>query len=541
MSIIYDNDELREKVRKALADEFKHEAIKTAQDTIGGKRDAIVQQESSWEQFRDKAADIRLKVLGNLDYYVREFATNAEKNGCVMHFAPTAEDALEAALDIFEQAGATSCVKSKSMMTEEIGLNEFLEQHGIEPIETDCAESIIQTAGDAPSHIVVPALHFDRRKIRDLFAEKKGYTGTEEPEEITHFLREHLRPQFLSAKVGVTGCNFGVANTGSCTLVTNEGNGRMASTIPDTQIIFMGIERIVPDMESLDVFMKLLVPSAVGAKITSSFSINTGPRKEGEADGPANVHIIMIDNGRSKILGTKYRDMLRCIRCGACMNTCPVYRHITGHGYGSIYPGPMGIVLTPLLTGYEAAEKLPFACSLCGACDDVCPTKIPLHSLVIDHREDMKDQGYVSNAEKTMYGSAMKMLSNRKAYDLATSTGNRGMKLVSSARGRVDDATAWIPIVGGWTASRDMDLLANKKFRYQFADYEKARRAGDPLPLASSEIPDYTRYRQGRVHRLTRLLANKKFRTAALILGGLTGGILLGVLLGWAIFGKERK
>jgi L-lactate dehydrogenase complex protein LldF len=265
-SIIYDNAPLEERIHRSLSDTFKHRAIETAQDVITGKRDALVAEVDNWEDFRDHAAAIRDHVLANLDYYVREFAINAEKNGAHVYFAPTDTDALECILDIFEDLGATSCVKSKSMMTEEIGLNKFLEKHGISAIETDCAEHIIQTAGNAPSHIVVPALHFDRTSIRDLYQQRKGYTGSDDPEEITRFLRKILRPEFMSASVGVTGCNFGVAETGSCTLVSNEGNARMTSSIPETQIVVMGTERIVPDLRSLDVFMKLLVRSAVGAK-----------------------------------------------------------------------------------------------------------------------------------------------------------------------------------------------------------------------------------------------------------------------------------
>lgn len=286
MSIIYDDAPLEDRIHRALSDTFKHRAIETAQDVITGKRDALVAEVDNWEDFRTHAAAIRDHVLENLDYYVRQFATNAQKNGAQVYFAPTDNDALDCILDIFEAEGAKSCVKSKSMMTEEIGLNTFLESHGIKPIETDCAEHIIQTAGNAPSHIVVPALHFDRTSIRNLYHEQKGYEGTNDPEEITRFLRKTLRPEFMNAPIGVTGCNFGVAETGSCTLVSNEGNARMASSIPETQIVVMGTERIVPDLRSLDVMMKLLVRSAVGAKISGSFSINTGCRREGEADGP---------------------------------------------------------------------------------------------------------------------------------------------------------------------------------------------------------------------------------------------------------------
>lgn len=473
MRIIYDDAPIADRIHRSLSDSFKHRAIETAQDVITGKRDALVAEVDNWEEFREHAAQIRDHVLANLDYYVREFATNAEANGAHVHFAPTDDDALECILDIFEEVGAKTCVKSKSMMTEEIGLNPFLEEHGIKPVETDCAEHIIQTAGNAPSHIVVPALHFDRTSIRDLYHEQKGYEGTNDPEEITRFLRKTLRPEFMNAPIGVTGCNFGVAETGSCTLVSNEGNARMASSIPETQIVVMGMERIVPDLRSLDVMMKLLVRSAVGAKISGSFSINTGCRREGEADGPKNVHIVMINNGRTKILESRFRPMLRCIRCGACMNSCPVYRHITGHGYGSIYPGPMGVVLTPLLIGYEKTATMPYACTLCGQCAEVCPVKIPLPMLISQHRRNVVNDGYVSPAEKAIFTAAAATFSSRKAYGLVTTAGAPAMKLISGVTNQLDRSDTWIPILNGWLSSRNLDTMSKQRFRDWFAQHEK--------------------------------------------------------------------
>ena len=473
MSIIYDDAPLEDRIHRALSDTFKHRAIETAQDVITGKRDALVAEVDNWEDFRTHAAAIRDHVLENLDYYVRQFATNAQKNGAQVHFAPTDNDALDCILDIFEAEGAKSCVKSKSMMTEEIGLNTFLESHGIKPIETDCAEHIIQTAGNAPSHIVVPALHFDRTSIRNLYHEQKGYEGTNDPEEITRFLRKTLRPEFMNAPIGVTGCNFGVAETGSCTLVSNEGNARMASSIPETQIVVMGTERIVPDLRSLDVMMKLLVRSAVGAKISGSFSINTGCRREGEADGPKNVHIVIVNNGRTDILAHEFRPMLRCIRCGACMNSCPVYRHITGHGYGSIYPGPMGVVLTPLLAGYEKTAKLPYACSLCGQCAEACPVKVPLPNLISQHRRNVVSQGYVSPVEKAIFTAAAATFSNRVTYGALTAAAAPAMKLMTGKTNQLDRGSTWIPVLNGWLASRNLDTMSSKKFRSWFAEHKK--------------------------------------------------------------------
>ena len=479
MAIVYDKTPLKERVGKLLEDEQQHEAIMAAQDAIAGKRDALVAAEGAdWETRRNVAARIRDHVLKNLDYYVKEFAENATKAGCTVHFAPTGADACETVVGIVEELGETECVKAKSMMTEEIGLNAALAEHGIGAVETDCAEHILSTADDMPSHIVVPAVHLDRRAIRDVYHEKYGYEGTDNPEEITRFLREVLRPVFLNARVGITGCNFGVASTGSTTLVTNEGNARMVTCTPATQIVVMGIERIVPDLASLDVMMSLLVPSAVGSKITSSFSLSTGPRRESEADGPATVHIVLVDNGRSRIVESEYRPILRCIRCGACMNTCPVYRHITGHGYGSIYPGPMGMVLTPLLAGYDEVGKLLNACTLCGACTSVCPVKIPLNSLIMHHRNDYVAEGHTSALEKGVFKLAEGFFGSRRLYGAGTAVAAPAMKLIGGKKGYLGKGLSWVPILKGWMNTRDLDLMKKKKFRAVFAEHERERANG---------------------------------------------------------------
>ncbi len=301
----------------------------------------------------------------------------------------------------------------------------------------------------------------------------------------------------MNAPIGVTGCNFGVAETGSCTLVSNEGNARMASSIPETQIVVMGMERIVPDLRSLDVMMKLLVRSAVGAKISGSFSINTGCRREGEADGPKNVHIVIVNNGRTKILESAFRPMLRCIRCGACMNSCPVYRHITGHGYGSIYPGPMGVVLTPLLVGYEKAAKLPYACSLCGQCADVCPVKIPLPMLISQHRRNVVAGGYASPVEKAIFTAAAATFSSRRAYGLLTTAAAPAMKMITGQTNQLDRGNTWIPVLNGWLSSRNLDTMSSTKFRQWFAEHEK-QTAKENRAKTAAKISDACRSNTGK-------------------------------------------
>ena len=473
MSILYyQNETLDERVNASLYDDFKHNAIMTAQETFYKKRKALVDAMPDWEQYRETAKNIRQHVNNNLDFYVREFVENTTKRGNIVHLAPTAEDAINEVIDICEAVNAKHIVKSKSMMSEEIGVNDELAAVGVQVTETDCAEHIIQT------HIVVPALHFDRKAIAELYRKKRGYTGTDNPEEITHFLRKILRQEFLTADIGMRGCNFPVASTGSLTLVTNEGNGRMVDSVPQVQIVLAGIDRIVPDLDSLDVMMALLVRSSVGAKMTNYFTIDSGPRRSDEKDGPREVHVILIDNGRSQLLGTEFQDMMRCIRCGACLNTCPVYRHITGHSYGSIYPGPMGIVLTPALLGYEQTSELPFACSLCGACDDDCPVKIPLHELILKHRMNIVDAGQQKHPEEVpAFEAAGVVLGNRPLYDASLKVASFGMKLLSGTKDSLDDRQEFIPVIGNWLQTRDIDNLATEKFRDWYFKRERKQAA----------------------------------------------------------------
>lgn len=477
MAIIYDDRPLKQKVASSLSDKFAQAAIMKAQDIFYQKRKALVDDLPEWQDFRQEASEIRDHVLSNLDYYMNQFIENATKAGAIIHFAYTGEEASEIALQILKEKEAKLVVKAKSMLSEEVGVNHVLEEHDIEVYETDMAEFILQTAdNNPPSHIVVPALHFERTKIRDTFKEKIGYEGSENPEEITRFVRGHIRERFLRADVGFTGCNFAVAETGSITLVSNEGNGRMSSSIPKTMVTFLGMERLVPDLASLDVFMELLVRSAVGAKISNYFSMVTGPARTEEADGPEELHIIIVDNGRSRILNTEFNPMLRCIRCGACMNICPVYRQITGHGYGSIYPGPMGVVLTPLFMGYEKAGELTNACTLCSACTDHCPVKIPLHELILQHRHNIKERENRGPwIEKTIYNSVGMMYGNETLFNWGTKLGSLALSMFASD-GKMRKGSSIIPVLGNWTKTRNMATLKFSKFRDEFKAYKAAKK-----------------------------------------------------------------
>lgn len=473
MPVLYDERPFKKRVEDSLSNEFKQKAIETAQNVFYKKRQDLVDQVPEWNEFRDEAAKIRDHVLENLDYYVNQFATNAEKTGAHVHFAATDKEATDYLLDIVHEREAKMVVKSKTLLSEEVGVNQALKAAGINVNETDLAEFILQTADDnPPSHIVVPALHFARKEIRDIFHEKLGYEGTEDPQEMTRFVRTYIRERFLKADIGISGCNFGVAESGTITIVSNEGNGRMATSIPKVHVAFVGIERLVPNFESLDVMMELLIRSSVGAKISNYYSMITGPRKADEVDGPEEVHIILVDNGRSNIVGGEFNSMLRCIRCGACMNICPVYRHITGHAYGSIYPGPMGAVLTPLMVGYDKAGDLPYASTLCGACTDHCPVKIPLHELLLKHRVNIADKAHLRPAaENAVFKTAATVFGNEFLYDKGTKLGSIGMKLMSKG-GNMADWTKVLPVVGGWTRSKELGTLKGKKFRDVYREYK---------------------------------------------------------------------
>ncbi len=477
MAILYDERPFKERVNDALSNDFKVKAIQKAQDVFFAKRKALVEQVPEWEEFREEAAQIRDHVLKNLDYYINQFAENAEKAGAHVYFAKDADEANGYVMDIVRAKNAKMVVKGKTMMSEEIDMNHVLLDAGVDVNETDLAEFILQTADwNPPSHIVVPALHFARGRIRETFHEKLGYDGTEDPEEMTRFVRKRIRERFLNADIGFTGCNFAVAETGTVTIVSNEGNGRMSSSMPKTMITLMGMERLVPDFRALDVMMELLVRSSVGAKISNYYSMITGPAKKGEADGPEELHIIIIDNGRTNILGGEFETMLRCIRCGACMNICPVYRQITGHAYGSIYPGPMGAVLTPLLVGYEKAGDLPYASTLCGECWEHCPVKIPLHELLLKHRVNIADKAHLRPAaEEAIFKTVATVFGNSFLFNYGTKLGAIGMKLMSK-NGHMADWTKLLPVFGGWVKAKDMGTLKMKKFRDVYAEYEANKR-----------------------------------------------------------------
>lgn len=399
----------RENSVRALKDSSLRLAMTTSTDVFVEKRAAGVATVPI-EDWRERASDIRIDVVENLPRYVERFSENATKAGAQVHHAPDAGTARETVAEILSQHAVRRVVKAKSMVTEEIHLNEYLEGLGIEVVETDLGEYIVQIAGETPSHILAPAIHKSRRDVGALFAEKLGVPYSEDPAVLTRVARNVLREKFLRADAGITGANFAVAETGSLAIFTNEGNGRMVTTLPRLHVAVLTIEKVIPRLADLAVFTRLLPRSATGQPLSSYLSIITGTRKQDETTGAEELHIVLVDNGRTEIRRGEYREILKCIRCSACMNVCPVYRTVGGHAYGSTYPGPMGIVLTNLLDGMERGHPLLDATTLCGACNEVCPVKVPLLKLLRTLRERKAEHGLTSSMEKyamTAFGGAV--------------------------------------------------------------------------------------------------------------------------------------
>ncbi len=473
MSMKISNDKFFGRVDKGLKNDFMRQAMVSAQERLKNRKLDAQEELGNWEEWRSLAEEIRQHTLENLDYYLEQLSENVIKRGGHVFFAQTADEANEYVTTIAKEKNAKKIIKSKSMVTEEISMNAALEEVGCEVIESDLGEYILQIDDhDPPSHIVAPALHKNKDQIRDTFAVKKGYEKTSKPEELALFAREQLRKEFLSADIGITGCNFAVAESGSISLVTNEGNARLSTTLPKTQITVMGMERIVPTWEELDILVSMLCRSAVGQKLTSYITGLTGPKQEGDVDGPEEFHLVIVDNGRSNILGTEFQSVLQCIRCAACINVCPIYRHIGGHSYGSIYPGPIGAVLSPLLGGYDDYKELPYASSLCSACTEACPVKIPLHDLLVKHRRNIvEEQGKGRFGEKlAMKGFAL-AASSPKLYSIGSKAAPKMMGTLAS-EGKIKKGPGPIK---PWTDIRDFPEPSKESFR----DWFKKRKKGD--------------------------------------------------------------
>ncbi len=376
----------RKTARGALADAHMQGALDLATARLRGERLHAWARLDDVETLRERGRVARSRAIKELPHYLDEFQRNLEARGGRVHRCASDADARAAVVEICRAAGAKLVAKSKSMASEEISLNGALEAEGMTVVETDLGEYIVQLAGEHPAHIIAPAIEKTAQDIATLLSAVDGEPVEPELEALTAKARRQLREVFLGADVGVTGANFAVAETGSICLVTNEGNGRLVSSLPRVHVVILGMERLVVGTQDLAVCLQLLARSATGQRLSTYTTVLTGPRREGEPDGPEELHVIVLDNGRSALRGTRYEEMLNCIRCGSCLNVCPVYRKAGGAAYGPVYSGPMGAVLIPLLA---KAPDLPHASSLCGACTDACPVKIPLHEMLLELRRDL--------------------------------------------------------------------------------------------------------------------------------------------------------
>src|SRR5881396_2195175 len=414
---------LRERASNALRDRFLHEALDIATTKFIALRREAFGDFPQGEALRDRARAIKEATLQRLDAHLETLVANVERVGGHVHFATTAEEARRIILDIARRTGARMAVKSKSMATEEIHLNDALEAIGVTPVETDLGEYIIQLAHERPSHIIAPAIHKTKGQVAELFSKELGGHFEADPEVLTAVARKELRQKFLDADMGITGANFAVAETGTIVLVTNEGNGRMVTSLPRIHVAVMGMEKVIPSMTDLMVFLAILARSATGQKLSSYTTLVRGPRQPGEMEGPEEFHLILMDNGRTRQIAGTLREALYCLRCGACLNVCPVYRQIGGHAYGHTYPGPIGILLTAMLRGDESVKELAHASSLCGACKDVCPVRIDIPRMLIELRERLDRQKIAPWAERFAFGTLRRVLLSPAAFRLSSALG----------------------------------------------------------------------------------------------------------------------
>ncbi|WP_311639378.1 LutB/LldF family L-lactate oxidation iron-sulfur protein [Rothia aeria] len=472
---IFENEPFPEYAKRELKNDQLRNNLRFVTHAIRNKRARVTSELPDWQDLRTTGEMVKNYVLYNLPQMLEQFERNFTARGGHVHWARDAHEANQIALELIREQGVDEIIKIKSMATAETGLNEFLEENGINAIETDLAEEIVQLGEDRPSHILVPAIHRNRREIRDIFLKKiEGINPdiTDEPAELAEASRNRLREKFLSTKVAVSGVNFGIADTGTMTIVESEGNGRMCLTLPDTLISFMGIEKLLPTFQDYEAFLQLLPRSSTGERMNPYTSMWTGVTP---GDGPQNLHVILIDNGRTAVLADELgRQALRCIRCSACMNVCPVYERAGGHAYGSTYPGPIGAILSPQLSGIEAAHNnsLPYASSLCGACYEVCPVKINFPEVLVHLRGKDVDAKHAAGEfagrkkhaptqmDAMMYG-AKKLFSSGKMMAVA----ERGLPMSRLITGKKRKISKLPGIVGGWTEYRDIPEPPKESFR----------------------------------------------------------------------------
>jgi L-lactate dehydrogenase complex protein LldF len=465
MTVHPTSQRFKDNAREALADAQLQRALGHVKSGFIGRRQAAIDRLPEFDALRDSARDIKNHVLAHLDLYLEAYEDKVRESGGHVHYARTAAEARDIILAICRAAGARTVTKGKSMIAEEIGLNAHLEAAGIAPVETDLGEYIIQLRGEIPSHIIAPSVHLNATQVEQDF--RRVHTHLEpgrdlsEPVKLLGEARTVLRERFLAADVGITGANFLVAETGTSIIVTNEGNGDLTQILPDTHIVLASLEKLVPTLEDASQLLRVLARSATGQEMSVYTTLSTGPRRAGDVDGPANYHVVLLDNGRSSLLGSKFQPMLSCIRCGACMNHCPVYQAVGGHAYGWVYPGPMGAVLTPSLIGIDKSGHLPNASTFCGRCESVCPVRIPLPKLM-RHWREREFERHLSPATVRSGLKTWGFLARRPLlYGVATRLAVGALALAGRAHGRF----RWLPLARGWTATRDFPAPQGETFQ----------------------------------------------------------------------------
>jgi L-lactate dehydrogenase complex protein LldF len=466
----------KENVQEALADEQLQRALRTTGSGFIERRRQAALALPEFDALRDSARDIKDHTLAHLDLYLEVYEQRVSEAGGEVHYAATAQEARDIILGICRKAKARTVTKGKTMIAEEIALNDFLAANGITPVETDLGEYIVQIRGEMPSHIIAPAIHVNVDQVEADFRRVHTHLPKDrnlvEPTTLLAEARGILRERFLAADVGITGANFLIAETGTSIIVTNEGNGDLTQTLPDIHIVLATIEKLVPTLEDASQLLRVLARSATGQDMSVYTTLSTGPRRHGDPDGPSEYHVVILDNGRSAMLGGPFQDMLRCIRCGACMNHCPVYNAVGGHAYGWVYPGPMGAVLTPMLIGIENAKHLPNASTFCGRCEEVCPVRIPLPKLMRFWREQEFERHLSLATVRSGLAFWAFLAKRRRLYGLATGIAALALGFIGVFRGRFSR----LPFAGSWTSSRDFPAPQGLTFRTQWKMRRKRTR-----------------------------------------------------------------
>ena len=462
-------------VDKALHDADLQTALYRVDKNFTSRRTTAVTALPEFEALRDDAVKIKDHTLAHLDLYLEKFEENVTAEGGHVHWASTPEDARQIIFGLCREAGARTVTKGKSMIAEEVALNPFLEKHGITPVETDLGEYIIQLADEPPSHIIGPAIHKTKEQVSDLFVEHhQKYGKTQrltEGVDLVAEAREVLRPRYLEADVGITGANFLIAETGTSVIVTNEGNGDLAQQLPRTHIVIASLEKVVPTLEDASTILRVLARSATGQQMSVYTTFSTGPRRADDPDGPDAYHVVLLDNGRSKLLGSEFQDILRCIRCGACFNHCPVYGSIGGHAYGWVYSGPMGAVLSPTMIGIEEARHLPSATPFCGRCEAVCPMRIPLPKMMRHWREQAFEKKLEPIRQRVALRAWAWVARRPRVYRRLTAVAMRYLAWRGRPLGRIRD----LPFAAGWTDARDLPAPQGQTFSMQWAQRQKGK------------------------------------------------------------------